>query len=315
MDAPALLLESGIDPGVAGWTCLTPPACARGQSPVWLGIEDRLYWLDTGLQRLWRLHVPSGHSEWRELPQTPGGLMPCRRGGWLLALRDGVYHLPAWDLPLQRIAEAPYDVRRCRFDAAVCDPWGRLWLASSAEACEHVDGALYCLRARDRQRPELVLVRSGWPTSAALVWSVDGQTLYWTDGTANALWALPMLDPARWPPQLGAPMPSHRLLANAGNTGRLAGATVDRDGRYWVAREAGARVQCLSPSGHVLLELPLPVRSPTAVVFGGPDLRSLFVVSARQHRSASELNAHPNSGAVFARRLAVTGVPAARYWD
>ncbi len=312
MDASAPLLEPGTSPGVDGWTRLTPPTCARGQSPVWQGIEDRLYWLDSGLQRLWRLHVPSGRSEWRELPQLPGGLAPCRRGGWLLALRDGVYHLPAWDLPLQRIAEAPYDTRRCRFDAAACDPWGRLWLGSSVEAQDRADGALYCLRARDRRHPEMALAREGVFSSAALVWSPDGQTLYWTDGAANALLTLPMIDPACWPPRVGTPMPLLRGDGPADGRGRLAGATVDSAGRYWVALDEGARVQCLSPAGRVLLELPLPACCPTALAFGGPDLRTLFVVTSRQRRPAAELE---DSGAVFARRLATAGLPAPRYWD
>ena len=107
MEPSVPLLEPSTDPGVDGWTRLTAPACARAVAAVWLGIEDRLDGLDSGLQRLWRLHVPSGRSEWRELPQAPGGLVPCRRGGWLVALRDRVYHLPGWDLPLQRIADAP----------------------------------------------------------------------------------------------------------------------------------------------------------------------------------------------------------------
>jgi len=142
MEPSVPLLQLGTGPGGDGWTCLTAPACARAVAAVWHGFEDRLDGLDGGLQRLWRLHVPSGRSEWRELPQAPGGLVPCRRGGWLVAPRDGVYHLPGWDLPLQRSADAPYDTRRCRFEAAACAPWGRLWLGSSVDTRDRADGAL-----------------------------------------------------------------------------------------------------------------------------------------------------------------------------
>lgn len=161
----------------------------------------------------------------------------------------------------------------------------------------------------------MVLVRAGVRASAALVWSADGQTLFWTDGAAHAILTLTMVDPGCWPPRIGAPLPLPRPDSGAGDAARLAGATVDSAGRYWVAVDGGGSVQCLTPTGRQLLELPLLARCPTAVAFGGPDLRTLFVVTSRQHRPAAELEAFPDSGAVFARRLATPGLPPPRYWD
>jgi sugar lactone lactonase YvrE len=43
--------------------------------------------------------------------------------------------------------------------------------------------------------------------------------------------------------------------------------------------------------------------------FGGADLRTVFVTSARQERDAEELARLPLSGGVFAMAAAVAGLP------
>jgi sugar lactone lactonase YvrE len=43
--------------------------------------------------------------------------------------------------------------------------------------------------------------------------------------------------------------------------------------------------------------------------FGGEDGKTLFVTTARQHRSAAELEAFPQSGCVFSTRVEVPGLP------
>ena len=43
--------------------------------------------------------------------------------------------------------------------------------------------------------------------------------------------------------------------------------------------------------------------------FGGDDLKTLYVTTARQNRSAEELQAYPHSGCVFSMRVDVPGLP------
>ena len=48
---------------------------------------------------------------------------------------------------------------------------------------------------------------------------------------------------------------------------------------------------------------------PTMPAFGGPDLRTLYVTSARQQREDEELARLPQSGGLFAKRVATPGLP------
>jgi sugar lactone lactonase YvrE len=49
--------------------------------------------------------------------------------------------------------------------------------------------------------------------------------------------------------------------------------------------------------------------------FGGEDLQTLFVTTARHGRSAAELATYPDSGCVFSMRPDMPGLPVNLYAD
>jgi sugar lactone lactonase YvrE len=65
----------------------------------------------------------------------------------------------------------------------------------------------------------------------------------------------------------------------------------------------------LSPAGETLADLALPALCPTMCAFGGADLKTLYVTSARAGREPDELARYPLSGGVFALRVDVPGLP------
>jgi hypothetical protein len=94
-------------PASPSWERLSAPNCSWGAAPFWHPQQERIYWVDRGHDRIWRLHLASGRTEMWQLEQTPGSLAPCRSGALLLALRDGIYLSQTWhDIP-QRMVDAP----------------------------------------------------------------------------------------------------------------------------------------------------------------------------------------------------------------
>lgn len=108
---------------------------------------------------------------------------------------------------------------------------------------------------------------------------------------------------------LGAPETFLTLTPTGTDRGRPDGAAVDAEGCYWTALYEGGRVRRHAPDGRLLAEIALPARCPTMVAFGGPDLRTLFVTTARAGRPAEELDRLPLSGALFAVEVGVPGLP------
>jgi sugar lactone lactonase YvrE len=91
------------------------------------------------------------------------------------------------------------------------------------------------------------------------------------------------------------------------------GLTLDAEGGLWVALYGGGAVRRYTPAGKLETEIAVPATNVTACAFGGEDLATLFITTARQELSDDQLAAEPHAGAVFAVRPGVTGLPAHEY--
>ena len=86
-------------------------------------------------------------------------------------------------------------------------------------------------------------------------------------------------------------------------------------GNYYVAMYEGARVLKLSAAGELLADIAVPAQCPTMPCFGGDDMKTLFLTTARHERSAEALQKYPDSGCVFSMRVDVPGLPVNFFLD
>jgi sugar lactone lactonase YvrE len=77
----------------------------------------------------------------------------------------------------------------------------------------------------------------------------------------------------------------------------------------------GKRVVQLSPKGVELQSIEAPVTTCTMPAFGGDDLQTLYLTSARHNRSEAELAREPQLGCVFSLRVNAMGLPVHFYSD
>lgn len=285
-----------------------PPA-RLGESPLWHPAEQCLYWLDIPGQVLHRWEpAAQQHDHW-PLPSETGCCAALLGGGLLLAARDGLFAFDTRDGQRERLAAPPYDPAAQRFNDGKADAQGRFWVGTLDDA-RLPQAALYRWQAG---QTSVQRVAEGVTNSNGLAFSPDGRTLYWADTSAHCISALDLaavdgsLSGRRLWHQF-APRSTGADLCSYG--GRPDGAAVDAEGRYWVALFEGQRLACLSPDGQLIAELPLPVRCPTMPCFGGPDLRTLYITTAREKRPPEELAAQPLAGAVLQLRVRVPGLPA-----
>jgi sugar lactone lactonase YvrE len=143
--------------------------------------------------------------------------------------------------------------------------------------------------------------------SNGLAWSPDGHTMYHSDTPARIVRAY---DYAAGP---GLPSNGRTFAQFPGETDRPDGGTCDSAGNYWSAFYRGGKIVKLSPQGELLDEYPVPAMCPTMCAFGGDDLRTLFVTTARQMRDDAELARLPQSGGIFSMRVDVPGLPETRF--
>jgi sugar lactone lactonase YvrE len=72
----------------------------------------------------------------------------------------------------------------------------------------------------------------------------------------------------------------------------------------------GQRILRLSPEGELLREVALPVRCATMPCFGGADLKTIYITTAREKRPHAELIEQPYAGCVLALDVDAPGLPA-----
>lgn len=278
-----------------------------GESPFWHPDEAALYWVDIPGKALNRWHPDTAAHRLWPLPAEPGCCAPLPGGDLLLAMRDGLFRFNPEQGVRSRLAAPPYDPRHERYNDGKADPQGRLWVGTIYEPRDAPKAVLYRWAAG-----KLTPMAAGVTVSNGLAFSPDGATLLWSDTSAHRIDALDFdgvdgsLSRRRAYTQFPLKTAGQDLTTYGG---RPDGAAMDVEGCCWVAMFEGQRLVRLSPTGEVLLSVGLPVRCPTMPCFGGPDLRTLYVTTARNNRPADELAQQPWAGCVLSARVDVPGLP------
>ena len=282
-------------------------AALLGESPVWQPRERVLYYCDIAGHRLQRFDPRREELVQWDFDTDVASLAPRLDGSLLLAMRDGLWNFDPRSGARTRLCEPPYDPQRERFNDGKCDPQGRFWVGTSYEPRKPPLATLHCWA-----QGQLLLRGDAMTVVNGLAWSPNGRTMYWSDTTAHTIYVADFdrtsgaVSARRVFTSFARKQPGAPLEAYGG---RPDGAAVDAEGCYWIAMFEGQRVLRLSPGGDVLRDVALPVRCPTMPCFGGDDLKTLYITTAREHRPAAELAEQPLAGCVLALEVDVPGLP------
>lgn len=284
-------------------------ACAvaneLGEGVLWCERAQALYWTDIQRSMLYRLHPASDTLEHWALPERLASFALCETDGWLLlalATRLAFFCLADGRLQELHTVEPGFPTRS---NDGACDRQGRfvfgtLHEPASGEKQEPV-GAFWRLHA------DLALERLALPgvgISNSLAFSPDGATMYFCDSLS------PRIYRCSYGETLGAPQVFVELDKDRGAPD---GSCVDADGSLWNAQWGLGRVVCYGADGAVRRVLPLAARQPTRPAFGGADLGTLYVTSAREGLEPSALARQPQAGALFSASVDVKGLPEPRF--
>jgi sugar lactone lactonase YvrE len=305
------------------WEVAVARCDALGESPFWHPDEQCLYWVDIPAMSVRRWDPAGGDVQDWVLPQEPGCIAPAASGGLVLGLRDGIYRGRHWGGPLEAVVRFQHGAHS-RFNDGKADPVGRFWAGTYYEPKDARKADLYSVDCRPDNgiggKAIVQLKATNAMNSNGVAWSPDQHTLYWADTAAHRIHAWD------WEPR-GNAMRHHRVFhqfapkpagwqpGQPGYGGRPDGAAMDAEGHYWCALFEGGRLLRIAPSGEVVAEFEVPARCPTMPCFGGPDLRTLYLTTARRGRPEAELAAWPHSGCVFSARVDVPGLPANFFID
>ena len=266
-------------------TPVTDVRCALGEGPLWDAPRSRLFWVDSFKGRLFS-RSESGTERMWQLPSMLGSLCVIDTSRVILALQTGLHEFNLTTEALTLIHDPEPDEPRTRLNDGKTDRQGQFLFASMGirDRTQGL-GGLYRLK-HDFTVEQLlsdVIVGNG------PCFSPMGDALYFSDGRG-------VMNRYKYDPD--GPLSQPQSFFDARALGLACdGATVDAQGNIWTALIGSGSIGCIEPSGELKLTVKMPIPLPSSVMFGGPDLASLFVTSISD--SGNRRDNHFQSGLVF----------------
>ena len=290
--------------------CVVPAGDWTGEGAVWHAGEQALYWVDISRFLIHRFD-PATKATWSWLfaePPTALGLTD-RPGTLVVALASKVIlWQPANDARTD-LASPETNAPRVRFNDGRPDPAGYFWAGtmqnnvaddgSDMPITDKAAGRLFRIAADGSSTVE----KSNIGITNTLSWSPDEKLFYCGDTLTNTIYAWDY-DAAKGTAK------NERPFFSGYERGSPDGSAIDRDGVIWNARYGGGCVVKVSPAGKVVGVVELPVRNITTCTFGGPDLRTLYITTAR---GSKDMKSERLGGSLFALPVEVPGLPENRF--
>ena len=274
-----------------------------GESLVYDDERDDLVWVDIAGKRIHRLNVATrAHDAW-PAPDFPTSIGLRKGGGAVVGLRDRVV---LWDFggPFRTLAIVEPDLVRNRLNEGRVAPDGTFWVGTMRDNLnpdgtqrdlDCSSGAVYRVAADGAVTR---LTPNEFGITNTMAWTKDGRFLV-GDTLKNEIYAYHLKNGG---------LSDKRLHVAPFARGLPDGSCLDSDDGLWNCRVVGGRaVARFRPDGSFDRLAELPCSWPTSCTFGGADMSTLYVASARFTMSAEHLAANPQEGALFALDVGARG--------
>ena len=269
-----------------------------GESPVWDETSNTLLFVDISRGQINALDQQGKLTRLHQSPARVGALALTCAGNLMFTRDAGIAILDRTSLEVSSHAQPVSTLPSFRFNDAACDPQGRFVTGLMDEKHSKNSGKFY--RYDSALNGSVVQENVGLPNG--MVWSIDGREMFFVDSLARTLYR------ARYPAS-GHGLEEVSVFARTPpELGRPDGLAMDIEGGIWVCQFNGGCLLRYDRHGklHRMIEMPVP--RPTSCCFGGADMRTLFITTARFGMPAAELADFPDAGNIYSIRLPVAGV-------
>ena len=284
--------------------CVAPTGDACGEGAVWHAAHRAVYFVDINRFLIHRFRVADESVRTWLFDEPVTALTLTADPATLIAVLGS--RVISWQPESDRRGDALMRLSgwpRVRFNDARPDPRGSLWLGTMRNNV-NPDGSAGTAGGRDgelfRLDPDGTVTtwRRDIGISNTVAWSPDHRRFYSADTLANVVWAFDY-DPA------SGCIANERPFLQGFARGSPDGSNVDSDGFLWNCRYHGGCIVRVAPDGSIDRIVEMPVQNITTCTFGGTDLKTLYVTTARNEAPASDRLA----GSLFAIASSVAGQP------
>jgi sugar lactone lactonase YvrE len=259
-----------------------------GEGPHWHAGWEKFLYVDIEGRKLGRIDPVTKISEEKTFEKRIGMVVPAANDQLVIAFEDA---LAAFDFEIgmtEEIIKIEADKPGNRCNDGKCDSAGRLWIGTMNMENKLHQGALYCFDGSLKKKLENVSLSNG------ICWSADNRTMYYIDSYDYNIKAYDF-DLSK------GEIANERVLINRFGKGFIPdGMTIDEEGMLWVAIWGGHSVQRYNPVNGLLIgEVAVPAPNVTSCAFGGKDMKTLLITTARADMDSKQLRQFPLSGSLF----------------
>lgn len=289
-------------------TCILEAGDGVGESLVYDDRSNALLWVDITGRRIQRLDLASGRVERWSVDEFPTSIGLRENGGAIVGLtrRIALFDFRTFTPFVEIEPDRPDN----RLNEGRVDPWGRFVVGTmennlTAEGGpREMSGASGAFHIVEPDGTTRQLTPNEFGITNTLIW--QGTRLVCADTLEDTFYCY---DLER---ETGA-LSNRRIFYEGFGRGLPDGSCDDIDGHIWNARFGGGCLLRLTPDGQVERVVDLPCTNPTSCTFGGPDLRTLYVTSARFSLPEERIAEAPWEGGLFAIDAGVRGLPENRF--
>jgi L-arabinonolactonase len=273
-----------------------------GECPVWDPGRSELLWTDIQGRRLHRL-TPDGTSVELALEDRLCSFAVSVDGDLVAAFTKRVARLDRDSGAVRELHAVESEIAATRCNDGRPDRHGGFVFGTMDEQNDPRQplGSFYHWESEGG----LTAIHRGIRIANGLCFSPDGQTIYFADSPLGTIWQ------ARYDPASGHVHDASVFVAPEpdvpGDTGSPDGSAVDESGCIWNARWGAWGIARFTPDGILDTIVDVPVPQPSAVTFGGDDLGTLYITTARENMSPADPR-YELSGSLFAVTPGVTGI-------
>lgn len=287
--------------------CVWDLRATLGEGPIWLPTERCLWFVDIKKQLVHRFDPTTMQSKSFFAPTQAGFIVPISHSNeFIVGLKTGLHRFN----PNAQTNEDAFRLWKIvepsqpnnRLNDGYVDAKGRLWFGSMDDGETESTGALYCMK--DEATP--MKVDAGYCITNGQCVSPDGHTLYHTDTVTRTIYAFDL-------DEFGALSNKRVFIRIDEKDGHPDGSIVDAEGCLWTGLWSGWKLIRTSPKGERITAIAMPCANVTKAAFGGDDLRTLYITTARKGLSAEQLTQQPQAGGLFSIRVDVPGLPQNAY--